>query len=266
MVLIGGIKRIALVAGKLVPFMAIAYFLAGILILLLNVGDVPNALMLVVRQAFTETAATGGFAGAAVWAAIQFGVARGVFSNEAGLGSAPIAHAAARTNSPVRQGVVAMLGTFIDTIIVCTMTALVIVISGAYQNEGLAGVTLTSQAFSDVITWFPVVLALAVILFAFSTMITWSYYGLKAWTYLFGETRKADLTYKSLFCVFVIIGSAMQLGKVIEFSDAMIFMMTVPNILGLYFLMPEVKRELNSYFTRLHAGEIRNFRAERQSA
>jgi len=261
LVIIGGIRSIARVTDKLVPLMCVIYVGAAIIILVGHASEVPAAFGLILSEAFSPEAVGGGLVGVLI-----VGFQRAAFSNEAGIGSAPIAHSAVQTKEPITEGLVALLEPFIDTIIVCTMTALVIVISGAYQNEGLAGVTLTSQAFSDVITWFPVVLALAVILFAFSTMITWSYYGLKAWTYLFGETRKADLTYKSIFCVFVVVGSAMQLGKVIEFSDAMIFMMAVPNILGLYFLMPEVKRELHSYFTRLHAGEIRNFRAERQSA
>ena len=185
------------------------------------------------------------------------GFRRAAFSNEAGIGSAAIAHSAVRTKEPVTEGYVALLEPFVDTVIVCTVTALVIVITGTYGTPGTDGVSLTSQAFGSTIGWFPYVLAVAVILFAFSTMISWSYYGLKSWTYLFGETRAADVSFKLLFCVFVVIGSSLQLGAVVDFSDAMIFAMSLPNLIGLYLLAPVVRRELANYRAKLRSGEIR---------
>ncbi|MCB2055062.1 MAG: alanine:cation symporter family protein, partial [Geminicoccaceae bacterium] len=202
------------------------------------------------------------------------------FSNEAGVGSAAIAHSAVRTKEPITEGMVSLLEPFIDTVVICTMTALVIVITGVLVTDAqtglyvwdaeagrvatlgdVSGVELTSAAFGTNITWFPYVLAVAVILFAFSTMISWSYYGLKAWTYMFGESKIAELIFKVMFCTFVVIGAAMNLGPVIDFSDAAIFSMAVVNIIGLYILMPIVKAELNSYLARLKSGEIRKFRA-----
>lgn len=279
-VIIGGVRRLGAVAATLVPFMAISYFAGALIIILLNVEQVPIALMTIVHHAFTGTAAAGGFAGSTVLMAIHFGVARGLFSNEAGMGSAPIAHAAAKTKDPVHQGLIAMLGTFIDTIVICTMTALVITISGtlmidaatgdyilngsSIQTVGdVSGVSLTSAAFATGFSWFPFVLAIAVILFAFSTMISWSYYGLKAWTYLFGEGKTTELVFKIIFCVFVVIGAAANLGPVIDFSDAAIFAMAVVNISALYVLMPIVKRELRSYQSRLSTGEIKKYVSKR---
>jgi AGCS family alanine or glycine:cation symporter len=195
------------------------------------------------------------------------GFKRAAFSNEAGIGSASIAHSAAKTDEPVSEGMVSLLEPFIDTVIICTMTALVIVISGygtygaeaalAHANAGdLKAIELTSTAFSQTISWFPIVLSVAVILFALSTMISWSYYGLKSWTYLFGESRLADISYKAIFCVFVIIGSAISATSVFGFGDAMIFAMCFPNVLGLYLLAPEVKADLKDYLKRVKSGEI----------
>ena len=214
----------------------------------------------------------GGFVGALIQ-----GFKRAAFSNEACVGSAAIAHSAVRTKEPITEGFVSLLEPFIDTVVICTMTALVITISGqliadpATGNyllngshiqtiDGNTGVALTSAAFASGISWFPYVLAIAVILFAFSTMISWSYYGLKSWTYLFGEGRKAELTFKTMFCVFIVIGAAANLGPVIDFSDAAIFAMAVVNIAALYFLMGIVKKELISYVTRLESGEIKKFK------
>ena len=215
----------------------------------------------------------GGFVGALIQ-----GFRRAAFSNEAGVGSSAIAHAAVRTKEPITEGVVALMEPFIDTVVVCTMTALVIVISGVLTIDpatgqyaiaagqiitpgGITGVELTSVAFAQGLSWFPYVLAVAVVMFAFSTMISWSYYGLKAWTYLVGEGKKRELVFKLSYCVFVVIGAAAQLGAVIDFSDAMIFAMAVVNITALYFLMPIVKREATSYFARLRSGEIHKFKA-----
>jgi AGCS family alanine or glycine:cation symporter len=272
-VIIGGIKSIARVTEKVVPFMGILYVGTALIIIAMNYQLIGWAFGQIFAGAFTGLGVAGGFVGALIQ-----GFKRAAFSNEAGVGSAAIAHSAVRTNEPVTEGYVALLEPFIDTVVVCTMTALVIIITqqlvtdpqtGMYLlNEAgdavrtigdTSGVGLTSAAFGSKITWFPYVLALAVVLFAFSTMITWSYYGLKAWTYLFGEGETKEIIFKVIFCVFVVIGAASQLGPVIDFSDAAIFAMAVVNIIGLYFLMPIVKRELTSYASRLKSGEIKKF-------
>jgi AGCS family alanine or glycine:cation symporter len=196
-----------------------------------------------------------GIAGGAIGVLVQ-GFRRAAFSNEAGVGSASIAHAAVRTKYPASEGLVALLGPFIDTVIVCTMTAVVLIITGNVdpENANLAdadAILLTSDAFASVISWFPYVLTLAVVLFAFSTMISWSYYGYQAWAYLFGRTTRTEYSYKILFCIFVVIGSAASLGNVIGFSDAMIFSMMVPNMIGIVLLAPEVKKELTRYMTAI---------------
>ena len=184
------------------------------------------------------------------------GMRRATFSNEAGVGSAPIAHSAVKTEYPVTEGLVALLEPFIDTVIVCTTTALVIVITGVYQAGDANGVVLTSNAFATVIDWFPIVLAVASLLFAFSTMITWSYYGLKSWTFLFGRTKSMDMTYKIIFCIVTVIGATMPLGKIVDFSDAAIFAMSIPNVIGVVLLAPVVKQELNSFLDRIRSGEL----------
>ena len=242
-VIIGGIKSIANVASRIVPAMAILYLLAGSMIIAFNFEQIDDAFKAIFAGAFSTQGMAGGFLGAIIQ-----GVRRAAFSNEAGIGSASIAHAAVKTDSHISQGVVAMLGPFIDTVVICTMTALVIVISGVYvEGNGMEGVELTSRAFASVFSWFPYVLTIAVVLFAFSTMIAWSYYGLKAFTYLFGENNTSEMIYKIMFCFFVVIGSAAELGNVINFTDAMIFAMAIPNIIGLYILAPELKRDLRSY-------------------
>ena len=254
-VIVGGIKSIATVTEKVVPFMAAIYCGAGLIIILMNIDQIGAAFGAIFAGAFTGAGATGGVIGALIQ-----GFRRAAFSNEAGVGSAAIAHSAVKTSEPITEGFVSLLEPFIDTVVICTMTALVIVITGMYLDErGLSGVELTSAAFGSALSWFPYVLAVAVVLFAFSTMITWSYYGLKAWTYLFGEGKTTELTFKIIFCVFVVIGSSVQLGAVIDFSDAMIFAMAVVNIFGVYFLMPIVKEEMERYLARLRSGEIRKF-------
>jgi AGCS family alanine or glycine:cation symporter len=254
-VIVGGIKSIARVTERIVPLMAALYVGAALIIILVNIDQIGAAFGAIIAGAFTGAGATGG----AIGALIQ-GFRRAAFSNEAGVGSAAIAHSAVRTKEPVTEGFVSLLEPFIDTVVICTMTALVIVITGMYQDEsGLGGVELTSAAFGSSISWFPYVLALAVVLFAFSTMISWSYYGLKAWTFLFGEGPARELAFKLLFCVFVVLGASAQLGAVIDFSDAMIFAMAVVNIFGIYFLMPIVKDEMTRYFAKLRSGEIRKF-------
>lgn len=271
LVIVGGIRSIARFTEKIVPFMAVLYVGAALVILAMFIDKVPWALGQIVSGAFTGLGVAGGIVGALIQ-----GFRRAAFSNEAGIGSASIAHSAVRTKEPITEGFVSLLEPFIDTVVICTMTALVIVITGVlefdpqsglyiWNNEagrvategGLTGVALTSAAFGKGISWFPYVLAVAVVLFAFSTMISWSYYGVKAWTYLFGEGRRRELTFKVIFCVFVVIGAAMNLGSVIDFADAAIFAMALINIAGLYVLMPVVKEEMNSYLDRLQRGEIR---------
>ncbi len=256
LVILGGIKSIANVTSKLVPFMCGVYVLTAVVIILGNIGHVPEAFLIIIEGAFSPTAVEGGIIGVLIQ-----GFRRAAFSNEAGVGSAAIAHSAVHTKEPVTEGFVALLEPFIDTVVVCTMTALVIVITDSYLIRDLDGVSLTSHAFATSFSWFPTILSIAVVLFAFSTMITWSYYGLKAWTYLFGDTRRSEVTYKTMFCTFTVIGSSMTLGKVIDFSDAMIFAMSLPNVIGLYILAPTVKRELKSYLARINSGEIKSSKA-----
>ena len=272
-VIVGGIKSIARVTEKVVPFMGIMYVGAALIVLIVNYNMIGWAFGQIFAGAFTGLGVAGGFVGALIQ-----GFKRAAFSNEAGVGSAAIAHSAVKTKEPITEGFVSLLEPLIDTVVICTMTALVIIISqqliideatGNYMlNEagsaiatvdGNGGVALTSAAFGSAISWFPFVLAIAVILFAFSTMISWSYYGLKAWTYLFGEGKTTELVFKIIFCVFIVIGAAASLGPVIDFSDAAIFAMAVVNIFCLYFLMKVVRKELASYAGRLKSGEIKPF-------
>lgn len=251
-VIIGGIKSIARVTEKVVPLMTGIYFMAAIFIIGVSYEQIPEAFAAIFEGAVNSKAVYGGIVGVLV-----VGFQRAAFSNEAGIGSAPIAHSAVKTNNPASEGLVALLEPFIDTIVVCTLTALVIIITDNYHfQQDVEGVTLTSQSFSSVIPWFDIVLTLAVLFFAFSTMISWSYYGQQAWSYLFGRSRILDLVYKAMFCVFIVFGSAMSLGKVFTFSDAMIFAMCFPNVLGLYILMPEVYKMLNNYLEKIKSGEI----------
>ena len=206
--------------------------------------------------AFSPEGVAGGFIGALI-----SGFRRATFSNEAGVGSAPIAHAAVRTKTPVTEGFVALLEPFIDTVVICTMTALVVVITGSYQQEGLTGVEITNHAFSSVFSWFSYVLTLAIFLFAYSTQISWSYYGLKAWTYLVGEGKAKELVFKAVFCGFIVVGASLQLGAIIDFSDALYFAMALINVIGLYILAPVVKRECQTYWARVRTGEVRPYAA-----
>lgn len=251
MVIIGGIKSIAKVTEKIVPFMAVIYVISGLVIIGMNLDHAGDAIYRIFNGAFTGAGVAGGMVGALIQ-----GFKRAAFSNEAGIGSAAIAHSAVRTKEPITEGYVALLEPFIDTVVICTMTAIVITISGELQTD-LTGVALTSAAYATAFSWFPIVLALAVVLFAFSTMLSWSYYGLKAWTYLFGEGKGKETVFKAFFCLCVIIGASMNLGPVIDFSDAMIFAMALPNVVGLYFLMPVVKREAAQYWQKIERGEIK---------
>ncbi len=242
-VIIGGIKSIAKVTEKLVPFMAAIYIFCALVIIILNFELIGNAFQLIFVGAFTGEGITGGIIGVLIQ-----GFKRAAFSNEAGLGSAPIAHSAVKTNYPVTEGYVALLEPFIDTVIICTMTALVIIITGMHLNtDGYGGIELTSKAFAKDISWFPYILAVSAILFAFSTMISWSYYGLKSWTYLFGKSKTKENIFKIIFCIFVIIGSSLNLASVVDLSDSMIFLMALFNIVGVYLLISKVKEELNDY-------------------
>ena len=255
-VIIGGIKRIARVTDKLVPFMAILYVLACLVVILSNAAHVPSAIATIFSGAFSPQGVAGGAVGV-----MLVGFRRAAFSNESGIGSAPIAHASVKTGEPLTEGLVALWEPFIDTIVICTMTALTIVITGVYASgSGVTGVELTSSAFATVLPWFPEVLAMVVMLFAYSTMISYAYYGTKAAAYLFGESRFVELSYKSFFLVMTCVGVTLDFSQLVNFADAIYFLMAVPNVIGLYLLAPVVKREMTSYFARLNAGQIRSLR------
>lgn len=247
LVLMGGIKRIADVAGKLVPLMATFYIAGGIAVLIVNAAELPAALMLIYKSAFTGTAAEGGFAGAAVWAAVRFGVARGVFSNEAGLGSAPIAHAAAQTNNPVSQGLVAMLGTFIDTLVVCTITGLAIIVTGEWTS-GTTGAELTSAAFGSSIPYGNYIVAIALSIFAFTTILGWSVYSEKCVQYLLGV--KAVVPFRVLWILVVPIGAVSSLEFIWLLADTLNAMMAIPNLIALALLSPIVFKLSKEYFRK----------------
>lgn len=258
LVIIGGIKRIGAVTEKVVPFMCGIYILAALVVIIVHIQSLPETLAKIFNEAFNPIAVAGGFVGVLVQ-----GFRRAAFSNEAGVGSAAIAHSAVRTDYPASEGIVALLEPFIDTVVICTMTALVVIITGDYDNAGqMGGVEMTSQSFATVMPWFPYVLTVTVVLFAFSTMISWSYYGLQAWLFLFGKTKLNDILYKVLFCCFVVVGAAASLGAVTDFSDAMIFAMSVPNLIGLFFLLPVVKKEVARYYAYIQSGEWKQYHPE----
>lgn len=264
-VIIGGIKRIAQVTEKVVPFMAAIYVAACLFIIFAHFSFIDDAFGLIFSNAFNPEAGLGGLFGVMI-----IGFQRAAFSNEAGAGSASIAHSAVKTKYPASEGLVALLEPFIDTVVICTMTALVIIIynsSGVFEYGGASviidgqeveGSVLTSMAFASVIPWFPYILTLAIVLFAVSTMISWSYYGLQAWMYLFGKSKLADLTYKVLFLVFIVIGAAANMSAVWGFSDAMILALVFPNMIGLIFLFPKVKEELNRYLDAIGVARFFN--------
>ena len=256
-VIIGGIKRIAYTTVKIVPAMVFIYVLASLWILITNFTQIPHAFGLIFSEAFAPTAMTGGIIGVIVQ-----GFQRAVFSSEAGLGSAAVAHSTAKVKYPVRQGMVSLYEPFVDTIIVCTMTALVIVITGVYDPangykeliEAQQGAALTSAAYGTVISWFPVILSISIVLFAFSTMISWSYYGVRAWVYLFGSS--SSIIFKLIFLSFTIIASVVSTSIMVDFSFMLILGMALPNILGLYILSGDVKKELDDYLKKLKSGEL----------
>jgi AGCS family alanine or glycine:cation symporter len=262
-VIFGGIKSIGRVTSRLVPAMAVIYVAACLVVIAVNVGQVPEAITAIIDGAFTPEGVAGGAIGALI-----VGFQRAAFSNEAGLGSAPIAHSAVKTKHPITEGYVALLEPFVDTVIICTMTALTIIIAGTpFWREAQAtafaggdpadGVLVTSNAFETVLPWFPYVLTLAVALFAISTMITWGYYGQKAWTYLFGKSVTTERIYQLIFCFFIVVGSVLTLGSVLDFADAVLFLLALVNIIGLYLMAPVVKREVREYREKMRTGEVR---------
>jgi len=245
-VILGGIKKIVKVTDKIVPVMVVLYVLAVITILVINYKNIPNAFLAIFNGAFAPEGIVGGFIGVLIQ-----GFRRAAFSNEAGIGSSSIAHSAVKTKYAASEGLVALLEPFIDTVVICTMTALVLIITGqvevGVQISDAQGVVLTSNALKSGISWFPYLLSFAVVMFAFSSMISWSYYGHQAWSFLFGRGKKTEYLYKTIFCICVVIGSAATLGSVTDFSDAMIFAMLVPNMIGLFLLLPKAKEELLKY-------------------
>ncbi|MDP6375967.1 MAG: alanine/glycine:cation symporter family protein [Pseudomonadales bacterium] len=248
-VIIGGIRSIAQTTSKLVPVMALLYVITALIILAINYSELPGAIAAIWTGAFSPEGLAGGFIGAMI-----IGFRRAVFSNEAGLGSAAIAHSAARTDEPVSEGYVALLEPFIDTVVICTMTALVItttVYDPALAAAGVSGIELTTRAFASTLSWSPVPLSVAAILFAFSTMITWSYYGLRAFTYLTGDNRTTDLAFKLFFLSFVVLGSSVELGALVGLSDALVFVVAIPNLIGLYLLAPTIRRAVLDYEMRV---------------
>jgi len=252
-VIIGGIQSIARVAAILVPVMALLYVVSCVIVITLSAEHLPGALQLVVSEAFTGQAASGGALGAVI-----IGFQRALFSNEAGIGSASIAHAAVKTEAPASEGITALLEPFIDTVVICSLSSLVILTTAMPHNlmgSGLAGIELTSAAFAWHFAWAPYVIAIAALLFAFSTTLAWSYYGLKGWTYLVGEGRFRALIFQLVFCSFIALGCMLELSAVLDFSDAMVFLIAVPNILALYLFAPMVKREVEHYVATIREQE-----------
>jgi AGCS family alanine or glycine:cation symporter len=246
-VVLGGIKRISSVASYLVPLMATSYLLMGVIVIAMHASAVPGAIVTIVDSAFTGSAALGGFAGATIWAAIRFGVARGIFSNEAGLGSAPIAHAAAKTNEPVEQGMIAMLGTFIDTLIVCSITGLVIVIMDVLPS-GVSGASLTSMAFGSAFPGGDIIVTIGLCIFAFTTMIGWSFYGERCVVFLVGT--KGVMPFRLAWVVAIPIGTVVQLDLIWLIADTLNAFMAIPNLIALLLLGPLVFRLSREYFQR----------------
>ncbi|MHA7142555.1 alanine/glycine:cation symporter family protein [Arthrobacter sp. Sr33] len=261
-VILGGIKSIGATTSRLVPAMAAVYITACLFVIVVNIGNVPAAFGSIIEGAFAPAGMAGGFIGVMI-----VGFQRAAFSNEAGLGSAAIAHSAVKTRRPVSEGFVAMFEPFIDTVVICTMTALTIVIASApslqagidqvQAGDGAPdGVILTSDAFASVISWFPIVLAIAVALFAFSTLITWSYYGLKAWEYLFGRSKVSEIIYKCVFLFFTVVGTVLTFAQVLNFADAALFVCAFVNLLGVYMLLPVIKREMKAYLADRKSGTL----------
>ncbi len=252
LVIIAGIRKVGLVAQTLVPLMAFVYLAAGFIILCLHLEQVPAAFVSIFVEAFAPEGVSGGVIGAMI-----IGLQRAAYSNEAGIGSAAIAHSAVKTREPSSEGLVALLEPFIDTVVVSTMTALIVIVTGAYKIQGLSGIEITSAAYASVFPWFPHILAVAVILFAYTTMLTWSYYSVKCWAYLAGESYWTNLGYKLVYCLLLSTGAVVSMQATIEFADAMFFAMAIPNVIALYILGPQVKREIEGYVARIRSGAIR---------
>ncbi|MCH4823451.1 alanine:cation symporter family protein [Gramella lutea] len=251
-VILGGINSIARVTSKVVPVMAVIYILGCSVVIGVNFENIGGAFSAIFNGALSASAMKGGFIGVLI-----IGLQRAAFSSEAGVGSAAIAHSATKTENPIADGFTSLVEPFIDTMVVCTMTALVLIFTGMHEvGGGMQGVELTADAFGSVISWFPAVLALAVFLFAFSTMISWSYYGMRSWTYLFGQSKKSEIIYKVLFLLFVVVGASVSLGAVLSFSDMMILAMSFPNIIGLYIMSSEVRGDMKEYWNKLKNGEL----------
>ncbi|MEM7283140.1 MAG: alanine/glycine:cation symporter family protein, partial [Pseudomonadota bacterium] len=248
LVVLGGIKSIARVTEVLVPWMVGLYLLAGLIILVMHVTAIPEAVVIIIKSAFGLDAAAGGFVGAMI-----NGIRRATYSSEAGLGSAAIAHSAAKTKEPMTQGYVALLEPFIDTVVVSTMTGIVVVVTGTYAL-GLEGIEITSAAFATVISWFPYLFSVAAILFGYSTSITWVYYGERGAVYLFGNDKRVILAFKIFVLMFLSIGASLELSAVINIVDSFLFAMAIPNILALYLMFPEIRRDLLAYEARIGSG------------
>ncbi|MBQ0767762.1 MAG: amino acid carrier protein [Bizionia sp.] len=251
-VIIGGIKSIAKVTAKVVPVMAILYVLGCLVVIGYHIEYIGGAFLAIIDGAFSAEALKGGFIGVLI-----IGLQRAAFSSEAGVGSAAIAHSASKTNHPIADGFTSLVEPFIDTMLVCTMTALVLIFTGKHEtSSGLGGVELTADAFGSVVSWFPSVLAVAVFLFAFSTMVSWSYYGMRSWSYLFGRSKKTELIYKVMYLGFVVLGASVSLGAVLSFADMMILAMSFPNIIGLYIMAPEINADMKIYWQKLKDGKL----------
>ncbi len=249
LIIVGGIKSIANVTARLVPFMIMIYVVGAVIVLTMNAAAIPGAIGAIFAGAFTMHGVSGGFIGIMI-----LGFQRAAFSNEAGLGSAAIAHSAVKTDEPLSEGFVALLEPFIDTVVICTLTGLVLITTLPHEvltGGGLSGIELTSSAFESNISWAPVPLSMVALMFAFSTMLAWAYYGIKGWTFLVGEGKLKERAFGVVFCVFIVIGASIQLSVILDFADALIFVMAIPNIIGLYILAPDVKKDLQVYMAKL---------------
>ena len=245
-VLFGGVPRIVKWTDKLSPFMCLLYIVACLVVLGANFSNIPGAFATIVREAFVPNAVAGGVIGALIQ-----GFRRAAFANEAGIGSAPMAHATVRTNEPMSQGFAALMEPFLDTIIICLLTALVIVVSGVHQTSSHEGIALTSDAFATVVPWFPMVLAVVAVLFALSTVLAWGYYGEQAWTWLFSETKRSRVAFRLFLCTMLSMAATLKLDQVVNIVDSMSFCMAIPNILAIYLLLPELRADLASYWRRI---------------
>lgn len=252
LVIVGGIRSIASVTSWMVPLMCATYLIAAITILLTHLSDIPMAFVVIFKGAIAPEGVAGGVVGVFV-----VGMRRATYSTEAGTGSSSMAHAAAKTDEPVSEGIVALMEPFIDTVVISTMTALIIIITGAYKIDGLNDIQMTSAAFGSVISWFPNILAVCVLLFAFSTVISWGYYMSRAWSFLFGYSRRSRIIYQLIFCCALIPGAAITVQQAFDVIDSFFILLAIPNILGLYILAPQIKRDLKDYLRRVKSGEIK---------